>query len=346
MRQRTNISITQLPRHANKLVGCFIALVIAVASPQVRAADRVTVATDWSPHGMISGLLLAKQNGSFAAAGLDVDVVDGKGSTTTVQQVAAGQIDVGFGQLSSMAAAVANGIPVTSIMGLVQAGDNGLMIPADSGWKTLSDLKGKRIAVAAGAASTTFFDAFLKAGGASRSDFNIINVDTTALTSIYVSGAADAALTTVAWQKPQVDSSRPSRPIFYSDVGLLIPGYGLIVRRDALDAKSEILKRFVEVQQRTWVYIFARHEQEAIDAILAQRPGMRLDGATMLAQLKGFMPLFDTPATKGKPMGWQAETDWQNTLRIMREVGMAKETMKPSDMYTNKFISDRIGRAK
>jgi NitT/TauT family transport system substrate-binding protein len=330
----------------NMLAGCVTALVLSMVSPHVRAADRVAVATDWSPHGMISGLLLAKQKGWFTAAGLEVDVLDGKGSTTTVQQVAAGQIDIGFGQLSSMAAAVANAIPVTSIMGLVQAGDNGLMVPADSGWKTLNDLKGKRIAVAAGAASTTFFDAFLKAGGTSRSDFNIINVDTTALTSTYVTGAADAALTTVAWQKPQVDSSRPSHPIFYSDVGLLIPGYGLIVRKDAVDAKSDILKRFVEVQQKTWVYIFAGHEQEAVDAILAQRPGMRLDGIIMLAQLKGFMPLFDTPATKGKPMGWQAEADWQNTLRIMRDVGMAKEGMKPSDMYTNKFISDEISRAR
>jgi NitT/TauT family transport system substrate-binding protein len=328
------------------LAGGITTFVLAMAAPHARAADRVTIATDWSPHGMVSGLLLAKQNGAFAAAGLEVEILDGKGSTTTVQQVAAGQLDIGFGQLSSMAAAVANAIPVTSIMGLVQAGDNGLMIPADSGWKTLNELKGKRIAVAAGAASTTFFDAFLKAGGTSRRDFNIINVDTTALTSTYVSGAADAVLTTVAWSKPQVDTLRPSRPIFFSDVGLLIPGYGLIARKDAVDAKSDILRRFVEVQQKTWVHIFAGHEQEAVDAILAQRPGMRLDGAIMLAQLKGFMPLFDTPASKGKPMGWQAESDWQNTLRVMREVGMAKEAMNVADMYTNKFISQEISRAK
>jgi NitT/TauT family transport system substrate-binding protein len=322
------------------------AIALTISTLHARAADRVTVATDWSPHGMVSGLLLAKQNGSFTAAGLDVDIADGKGSTTTVQQVAAGQIDIGFGQLSSMAAAVANGIPVTSIMGLVQAGDNGLMVPADSGWKTLQDLKGKRIAVAGGAASTTFFDAFLKAGGTSRGDFNIINVDTTALTSTYVSGAADAVLTTVAWSKPQVDTARPSRPIFFSDVGLLIPGYGLIVRKDAVDARADILRRFVEVQQKTWVYIFAGHEQEAIDAIIAQRPGMRLDPAIMLAQLKGFMPLFETPATKGKPMGWQAESDWQNTIKVMHEVGMVKQAMNPAELYTNKFISEQIGRAK
>ena len=45
-------------------------------------------------------------------------------------------------------------------------------------------------------------------------------------------------------------------------------------------------------------------------------------------------------------MGWQAQTDWENTLRVMREVGMAKTDMQPADMYTNKFISDQIGRAK
>jgi NitT/TauT family transport system substrate-binding protein len=73
---------------------------------------------------------------------------------------------------------------------------------------------------------------------------------------------------------------------------------------------------------------------------------MRFDGAIMFAQLKDFMPLFETPATKGKSMGWQAEADWQNTLRVMRELGMAKADRQPADMYTNKFISDQIGRAK
>jgi NitT/TauT family transport system substrate-binding protein len=97
------------------------AIVLLSASTRVHAAERVTIATDWSPHGMISGLLLAKQKGWFSAAGLDVDVLDGKGSTTTVQQVAAGQLDIGFGQLSSMAAAVANGIPVTCRQRLEEA---------------------------------------------------------------------------------------------------------------------------------------------------------------------------------------------------------------------------------
>ena len=180
------------------LAGCLSAIVLASAGSQAWAADHVTVATDWSPHGMVSGLLLAKQNGAFTAAGLDVDVLDGKGSTTTVQQVAAGQLDIGFGQLSGMAAAVANGIPVTSIMGLVQAGDNGLMVPADSGWKTLGDLRVSGLQWPRAQLPRPSSMLFSRRA-AHRAAFNIINVDTTALTSTCVTRAADAVLTTVAW---------------------------------------------------------------------------------------------------------------------------------------------------
>jgi ubiquinone/menaquinone biosynthesis C-methylase UbiE len=39
----------------------------------------------------------------------------------------------------------------------------------------------------------------------------------------------------------------------------------------------------------------------------------------MMGQLKMYMPLFATPATKGRPLGWQAESDWQEALKSMLE---------------------------
>jgi len=328
-------SATSLARAAGTaLAACLIAGV-------AHAQQKLTVQTDWSPHGMHAGLLLAVEKGWFKEAGLDVTVLDGRGSNATIQQVAAGQIDVGFAQLSSMAAAVSNGMPVTAIMGFVRAGDNGLMIPRDSGWKTLQDLKGKRIAVPAGGATAAFTDAFLKAGGMSRSDFQVVNVDSSAMVSTYTSGGADAALSTVAFFKPIVESVRPSEGILFSDVGLHVPGYGLLVRKDTLANKAEALGKLVQVQIKTWEYIFAGHEQEAVDAMLKQREGMRLDGAVMLGQLKAYMPLFDTPNTKGKPIGWQSEKDWVSALEAMEAAGLVKAGWKTPDFYTNQFVPEQ-----
>lgn len=321
-----------------------IALVaLALHGFAARAVDKpkLVAETDWTPHGMISGLTLAKQKGWFDAAGLDVDILDGRGSTTTIQQVAAGQIDVGFAQLSTMAAAIGNGLPVISMMGIVQAGDAGLAVPENSGWKTLNDLKGKRILVASGSGTAPYLDPFLKAGGMTRSDFTIINADVTAQVPTYIRGGADAVLQLAFDVLPLVAKDRPSKMILFSSVGLSVPSFGLIVRKDALDKKGDALKKFVHVEQRAWTYILAGHEQEAIDSIIAERPGQRLDRTILMGQLKDELPYFTTQAIKSKPMGYQAVSDWQRSIKSMQGAGVLKSPLDPSNVFTNSFISDQ-----
>ena len=314
------------------------ACALAFLSFGAAAQDKVTIMTDWSPHGMHAGLHLAVQKGWFKDAGVNVEVLDGKGSVSTIQQVAAGKIDVGFAQLGAMAPAVANGLPVTSIMGFVRAGDNGLIVPIAGKYKTLKDLVGKKIVVPNGAATAPFLDAFFKAGGVSRSDIQVVNVDSQAMVATYGSGQVEGALSTVAFFAPIVSETRPSTGILFADVGLRIPGYGLVVPKDAVDKRADMLNKVVAVNKRVWDYIFSGKEDEAVDAMLAQRAGLRLDRKVMLGQLKMYMPLFATPATKGQPIGWQAESDWQDALKAMEQVSMIKPGWKSADFYTNKFV--------
>ena len=106
----------------------------------------------------------------------------------------------------------------------------------------------------------------------------------------------------------------------------------------AVDKRADVLAKVVAVNKRVWDYIFSGKEEEAVDAMLAQRAGLRLDRKMMLAQLKLYMPLFDTPATKGKARGWQSEEDWREALKAMEEVGMVKAGWQPANFYPNKFI--------
>jgi NitT/TauT family transport system substrate-binding protein len=311
---------------------------LAVGGAQ--AQERLVLQVDWAPHGMHAALHLAVEKGWFEEAGIAVEVQDGRGSNATIQQVAAGQLDVGFAQLGAMAAAVSTGMPVTSIMGFVRAGDNGLMVPRDSGWSSLEDLRGKRIAVPAGGATSAFADAFFAAGGMSRDDFTVINVDSSAMVSTYTSGSVDAALSTVAFFKPIVESVRPSEGILFADVGLRVPGYGLLVNTGEIEAKAEALEKLVAVQRRAWEYIFDGNEEEAADAIIAQRPDLRLDREVMLGQLKAYMPLFFTPNTEGKPIGWQSEQDWVDALTAMETAGLVTAGWDVSSYFTNRFVAE------
>jgi len=311
---------------------------LGITAPVAVGQDKTTIMTDWSPHGMHAGLHLAMQKGWFKEAGLNVEVLDGKGSVGTINQVAAKKIDIGFAQLAAMAPAIGNGLPLTSIMGFVRAGDNGLIVPVAGNYTKLADLKGKKIVVPNGAATSAFLDAFLKAGGITRADLQIVNVDSQAMVPTYTSGQVEGALSTVAFFAPIVSETRPSKGILFADVGLRIPGYGLLVHKEDVDKRADVLSKVVAVQRRTWEYIFGGREQEAIDAMLAQRAGLRLDAKVLMGQLKMYMPLFDTPATKGRPMGWQAESDWQDALKAMEQAGSIKAGWKSGDYYTNKFF--------
>ena len=52
--------------------------------------------------------------------------------------------------------------------------------------------------------------------------------------------------------------------------------------------------------------------------MLAERPDAKLDPKVLLKQIKLTLEYFDTPATTGKPIGWQAKGDWEAALKSCR----------------------------
>ena len=112
----------------------------------------------------------------------------------------------------------------------------------------------------------------------------------------------------------------------------------LIATEETLKNRSDMLKKFNKVQIETWEYIWNGHEDEAVQALLKQRPGMNLDPVSLKGQLDMNRPLFFTEATKGKRIGWQSEADWKATLKSMREAGMDTSKIKLEDLYTNALM--------
>jgi NitT/TauT family transport system substrate-binding protein len=119
---------------------------------------------------------------------------------------------------------------------------------------------------------------------------------------------------------------------------LNLPGYGLLVHKDTLEKKSEALAKIVAINQRAWNYIVQGHEVEGADAIVSQRASLRPDRDSLAAQVKIYAGLLGSPGTKGKPIGWQSEAEWDEALRIMTEAGVVKPGLKGADMFTNSFV--------
>lgn len=307
-----------------------------------QAADTLRVRLDWTPWGVQAPFHLAAQKGLFAKHGLDVQIEDGNGSVATVQIVGNGEYDVGHASLAPMAIARAKGLPVKAIAGFTRQNDIGLLVPKDSGIKSPADLKGKKIAFTAGSLESPFIDRFLAAGQLKRADVELINVDAAAKAGTYMAGRSDAAFSSVPFFLPVVSLQRPSNGIRFADYGLAFPSFGLFATERTIGAKADALRRFASVVAGTWAYIYDGHEDEAVRAIVAARPQAKLNPTILRQQIDSLREFAHTAATKDKPFGTMAESDWDTALKTLADGGLVDKPGPSATFFTNDLLDPRI----
>jgi NitT/TauT family transport system substrate-binding protein len=314
-----------------------ISAVLAAIAVPANAQDKVSVRLDFSPWGVQAAMHLAKNRGWFREAGLDVDIQDGRGSGNTIQLVNAGQADVGQVQVGLVGSARAQGARIRSIWNFQRRTDLCVLVDRNSPINRIADLRGKKVVVFAASPWAPFIDTFLRAGGLARDDLPVEVVDPAALWGTYVAKRADGLMSTVGSALPVAEGPRPSKCILASDGGITFPSYGLVAREDTIANRGAVLRRLIQVQQRAWDHLRTKPEDGA-QAIMAERPDARLDARVLASQIKLTIEYFDTPASQGRPIGWQAAADWEAALKSMEAAGVVRAGWNVTDYFTNELV--------
>lgn len=305
-------------------------------------ATAITIRTDFSPNGHQSAFFLAAYKGWYKNAGLDVTIDDGTGSTVGVQLAGAGQIDVAYSALSVMAFARGKGLPVTSIGVMFRKGDAGLIFPDDRGIHSVKDLKGKTLAFSAGGFEPPFIDPFLASGGLTRDDVELINIDPGAKTTTMIAGKVDGVFASPPVQLPLVNPHRASSAITFYDVGLTMPGFGMVTSLDTIKSKGPALRKFASISAGAWAYLVAGHEEEAAAALTALRPQARLDPALIEEQVRESRAYVFTPSTEHLPIGIQTDADWLQAIAVLEKVKAIAPGTAPKDYYSNDYLDTAV----
>lgn len=311
--------------------------VLAATAGAAAAQDKVAVRLDWTPWGSHAPIHLAMEKGWFKQNGLDPQVEDGNGSVTTVQLVGSGRFDVGHASLAPMMIARDKGLGVRAVANFARRNDIGLLVPRGGNIKGIKDLVGKKMVFTAGSLEAPFLDAFLASGGVKRGQVELLNVEAAAKIPTYAANRADGVFSTVPFVLPAVEANRPSDAILFSDHGLQFPSFGLVASDDKLKERGAVIRRFVSVVAGAWEYILAGNEDEAVKAIIAQRPQAKLDPKVLRGQIDSLKSFFPTAASKGLPMGVMADADWVAGIKTMSSVNLIKNS--PSkEFYTNDML--------
>lgn len=324
-------------RLAARIAPLAAALGIGLAATTASAQQPLTVRLDFSPWGVHAAMHLAKERGWFEEAGLDVDVQDGRGSGNTLQLVNAGQVDVGQIQLGLLGAARDQGATIKAFAGIQKKTDLCILVDKESDIGGIADLKGKKVVVFAASPWAPYIDTYLAAADLTREDVEVLFVDPAALWGTYTAGRADGLMSTVGSAIPVAEKSRPSKCLMLDEAGLFFPSYGLVATEQTIARRGEDLAKLVAVQQRAWEEI-SKDPDAGVRAIIAQRPDAKLDPDVLRQQIELTIAYFDTPATEGKPIGWQAAEDWEAALKGMEQAGIVKSGWKPGDYFTNDLV--------
>jgi NitT/TauT family transport system substrate-binding protein len=326
---------------ARVAAGGLAALGMALGASPVfaQATEKLTVRLDWVPWGSQAAIHLASQKGWFKEQGLEPAIEDGNGSVTTVQLVGTGKFDIGYASLAPMIIARNKGLSIKAIANFSRKNDIGLMVPKGGSIKSAHDLAGKKLIFTAGSLEAPFLDSFLAAGGLKRDQVELIAVDAASKVPSYIAGRGDGVFSSVPNVLASVEATKASEAILFADVGLQFPSFGLVASEDTIKAKPVALRKFASVVAGAWAYIQRdkAHVDEAVAAIMAQRPQSKLDPRVLKGMTEDFMRFFNTPLSGNAPIGVMVPAEWAAGLKVMegaRLIGPAN----PAEYYTNDLL--------
>lgn len=161
----------------------FITLIVSLTLATISFAnnannkpDKLIIALDWFANPDHAPLLIAQQQGFFAAQGLDVELIGPSDPNDPPKWVATGKADIALTYEPEFIEQVDHGLPLIRIGTLIDKPLNCLVALKASGITSIGDLKGKRIGSTNGGLSSIMIKVMLAKQGLTDKDVKLINV--------------------------------------------------------------------------------------------------------------------------------------------------------------------------
>ncbi|MGB6938606.1 MAG: ABC transporter substrate-binding protein [Xanthobacteraceae bacterium] len=239
-----------------------IAAAPAVFTPSAFAADTVSVGSVDATSANLWPLQIARTNGYFDAAGINIDLVFAQSNASVIQQLAAGSYNVApSAGIVDPIRAIDKGAPVGLVRIVIQAPPYALLAKPEI--KTVEGLKGKTIIVGGSADITRLFnDRMMQQHGLKSDDYDYVFAGaTSARFSALKSAAVDAALLTTPFNF-YAETAGYNNLGFTFDVLPDMPFAGMAVNRPWAERNTDVLKRFLAAYTKgvAWFYAPQNHK--------------------------------------------------------------------------------------
>lgn len=335
------------------LIGMLVLALLAACAQQPAAPPAATEEAEagpiplefrlnWTLYGEHAPFFLGVDKGFYLEEGLDVTILEGSGSSTVVKLLGNGTNVIGYADSATMMRGVSAGVPVTAVAVIFQSSPMSFIYRADHARPTtIEEVPGSTVAITAGDASMSIFEACLGRNDMTIEDVNLIQVSNPqAKETAVLEGTADTFLGYFVDQPLRMEKQTGidmgwSKLVDVCDVNTL--SSAIIANNFWMEQNPDIVERFVRASQRAWAYT-QEHPEEAAE-IFAQH-AEAFDAPLALAEIEGSLTLLHTPNSEGKPIGWSSPDDWTSTQQVLEQFAAFKPEEDINVFFTNDFISE------
>ncbi len=314
-------------------------LLLTMPAPFAQPPERLTLRLDWTALGYHAPFFLGAARGYYKDAGIDLRILEGKGSSSTIELVGHGSDDFGFADATTAAKLISLGLPVKVVMGIFQRSTLSLFFPQGRGIKVPSDLKGKTVSMCPGDGLSVYLPAYLRAVNLSPEDVKIAMVDCSAKYVVVAQGRTDAVASYGTAGKPLLQNVgiRDVGKFDYADAGITLPSHGIVASVKTIGAKPDLVRKFMAATARSWTES-RKNPDAAVEAMVGAFPLLKGKEAIVKATLEEAWPYLVTPRTEGRPFGWQSPEDWKAAEATLVQYVGIKPQASPDVYFTNDFV--------
>lgn len=314
----------------------------ALVSPARGAAatEEIKVQLDWILGGKHVPFFVARDRGHFRGKGLEVRLLEGRGSLQPAQFVDTKQADYGYGDLITAIEVMAKGGKNRAIgTGMVFQG-GGYIFLEESGIKVPKDLEGKNFGTTPGDFGQVLLPALGAVAKFDHTKVIIKNIDAAVRTPAFferkidfLAGARGSSVPRMA-----VIAKRQNKKIgylFFRDMGINSYGHVIQVHEERLKNNPDQIKRFMAALMDAWDWSI-KNPQQALDIFMNANP--EKDREITAAEMQDGLGDILDPETKESGLGYMKEAMMKRSADLANKYAGLDKPIDYKMIYTNQFI--------
>src|ERR1700722_12326996 len=317
-----------------------VALATLVFGSAAQAGEQVSFLLNWIAGGDHAPYYYAQKMGWYKDAGIDLTLLQGKGSVAAAQAAGAWINTFGLADMATVLVALGKGADETAVMNVYASYPGGFYWLKSSGITSVKDLAGKKVGNPPGDAARALWPALAKANGVNPDAITWVNLSPNAKLAALKAGTVDAV--TEFYNFHHVYKRELGDNIGYQawkDAGVDPYSNSIVVNGAFLRTHRAMVAAFVKVTQKAFAACVA-DPAPCVQALVEANSG--LHPADQLVNWHEVEQLMSDKTSQTTGLGWFDPQRMEESYNLVKTYVGIEKPFDVTEHYTNMFLDESI----